>query len=191
MIESQGQLLLNKDTVRLFSDEDVWECGGWSVGGCPADITGPVLWSQVHLWPQVLCEQYSPCAKHTQTLPPDTDGKLCTQRCSHCTTTQGLSRITAKNCYNWLWKRCRKESICEREEVEDFWILQLEQTVYLTSKCHTFLPVLSYNPAHCWREGTHDSATYTPSDPYRSFSVKTWREAHRFKTPYKNVFLFQ
>lgn len=33
IIESEVQLLSNKDPVKLFSAEDVWECGGWSVGG--------------------------------------------------------------------------------------------------------------------------------------------------------------
>lgn len=65
------------------------EAGQWEAR--PADITRPVLWSQVHLWPQVLCEQQSQCAKHTQSLPPDTDRKLCTQGCSHFTTTQNYN----------------------------------------------------------------------------------------------------
>lgn len=132
-------LRLNKDTLRLFSNKGVWEYGGWSVGGCPADITGPVLWSQVHLWPQVLCEQYSLCAKHTQTLPPDTDGKPCTQCCSHFKITQGLSIIT---CENWdsSWNKCtiyHEKGAERRASVKDL------QTVYLTINA-----TLSYPCSH-------------------------------------------
>jgi len=51
---------------------EIVEAGHWEA--CLTDITRPVLWSQVRLWPQVLCEQYSLNAKHKQTIPPDTDG---------------------------------------------------------------------------------------------------------------------